>query len=174
MGFQDELRAAMRTKEEADKLNQEKLNNTLRAEARRVVDELQKVLIAKVKSADYTEENGKAIVTGIFPLSRRFLISRRVDNNAAVIANSKKWLFKDPSVVYRAFYYFELNSTYAEEYEQLKRYIRAMATNDKITAEFVLYDKHKKEVHPFPTRIDNSLLECDFTLAVHGTTKIDI
>lgn len=174
MGFQDELRANMKTKNEAEKLNQEKLNNTLRAEARYLVDELKKLLITNVKNADYTEENGTAIVTAIYPISRRFLIIRKVDNNADVIANSKKWLFKDPSIVYRAFYYFELNPTYTEEYEQLKRFIRAMATNDKITAEFVLYDKHKKEVHPFPTRIDNFLLECDFTLAVRGTIKIDV
>ena len=115
MSFQDELKNSIKTKEEAEQSASDKITAIAEYEAKRLIKEIKSALIAKAKVADYQTINGTTVVTCTCPLPLRYLCKRRLDNNAQIIANNRKLLFKNRNLVYQTWYICEIAPQYEEE-----------------------------------------------------------
>ena len=172
MSFQDELKNSIKTKEEAEQSASDKITAIAEYEANRLIKEIKSALIAKAKVADYQTINGTTVVTCTCPLPLRYLCKRRLDNNAQIIANNRKLLFKNRNLVYQTWYICEIAPQYEEEYRRLTNSLRSLAHEDKIDIKFVICEKREKKIYPFPSQIEGFHLECDLILSVEAQSKV--
>ena len=172
MSFQDELKNSIKTKEEAEQSASDKITAIAEYEAKRLIKEIKSALIAKAKVADYQTINGTTVVTCTCPLPLRYLCKRRLDNNAQIIANNRKLLFKNRNLVYQTWYICEIAPQYEEEYKRLTNILRSLASEDKIDINFVICEKREKKIYPFPSQIEGFHLECDLILSVEAQSKV--
>ena len=134
--------------------------------------EIKSALIAKAKVADYQTINGTTVVTCTCPLPLRYLCKRRLDNNAQIIANNRKLLFKNRNLVYQTWYICEIAPQYEEEYKRLTNILRSLASEDKIDINFVICEKREKKIYPFPSQIEGFHLDCDLILSVEAQSRV--
>ena len=172
MSFQDELKNSIKTKEEAEQSASDKITAIAEYEAKRLIKEIKSALIAKAKVADYQTINGTTVVTCTCPLPLRYLCKRRLDNNAQIIANNRKLLFKNRNLVYQTWYICEIAPQYEEEYKRLTNILRSLASEDKIDINFVICEKREKKIYPFPSQIEGFHLDCDLILSVEAQSKV--
>ena len=172
MGFQDELKNSIKTKEEAEQSASDKITAIAEYEAKRLIKEIKSALIAKAKVADYQTINGTTVVTCTCPLPLRYLCKRRLDNNAQIIANNRKLLFKNRNLVYQTWYICEIAPQYEEEYKRLTNILRSLASEDKIDINFVICEKREKKIYPFPSQIEGFHLDCDLILSVEAQSRV--
>ena len=172
MSFQDELKNSIKTKEEAQQSASDKITAIAQYEANRLIKEIKSSLIAKAKKADYQTINGTTVVTCTCPLPLRYIRKRRLNNNAQIIANNRKLLFKNRNLVYQTWYICEVASQYEEEYNRLTDILRSLAKEDNIDIRFVIFDKHDKKNYPFPSQIEGFHLESDFILSVEAQSRV--
>lgn len=172
MSFQDELKNSIKTKEEAEQSASDKITAIAEYEAKRLIKEIKSALIAKAKVADYQTINGTTVVTCTCPLPLRYLCKRRLDNNAQIIANNRKLLFKNRNLVYQTWYICEIAPQYEEEYKRLTNILRSLASEDKIDINFVICEKREKKIYPFPSQIEGFHLECDLILSVEAQSRV--
>lgn len=172
MSFQDELKNSIKTKEEAEQSASDKITAIAEYEANRLIKEIKSALIAKAKVADCQTINGTTVVTCTCPLPLRYLCKRRRDNNAQIIANNRKLLFKNRNLVYQTWYICEIAPQYEEEYRRLTNSLRSLAHEDKIDIKFVICEKREKKIYPFPSQIEGFHLECDLILSVEAQSKV--
>ena len=172
MSFQDELKNSIKTKEEAEQSASDKITAIAEYEAKRLIKEIKSALIAKAKVADYQTINGTTVVTCTCPLPLRYLCKRRRDNNAQIIANNRKLLFKNRNLVYQTWYICEIAPQYEEEYKRLTNILRSLASEDKIDINFVICEKREKKIYPFPSQIEGFHLDCDLILSVEAQSKV--
>ena len=172
MSFQDELKNSIKTKEEAEQSASDKITAIAEYEANRLIKEIKSALIAKAKVADYQTINGTTVVTCTCPLPLRYLCKRRCDNNAQIIANNRKLLFKNRNLVYQTWYICEIAPLYEEEYRRLTNSLRSLAHEDKIDIKFVICEKREKKIYPFPSQIEGFHLECDLILSVDAQSRV--
>lgn len=172
MSFQDELKNSIKTKEEAEQSVSDKITAIAEYEAKRLIKEIKSALIAKAKVADYQTINGTTVVTCTCPLPLRYLCKRRLDNNAQIIANNRKLLFKNRNLVYQTWYICEIAPQYEEEYKRLTNILRSLASEDKIDINFVICEKREKKIYPFPSQIEGFHLDCDLILSVEAQSRV--
>lgn len=172
MSFQDELKNSIKTKEEAEQSASDKITAIAEYEAKRLIKEIKSALIAKAKVADYQTINGTTVVTCTCPLPLRYLCKRRRDNNAQIIANNRKLLFKNRNLVYQTWYICEIAPQYEEEYKRLTNILRSLASEDKIDINFVICEKREKKIYPFPSQIEGFHLDCDLILSVEAQSRV--
>ena len=172
MSFQDELKNSIKTKEEAEQSASDKITAIAEYEAKRLIKEIKSALIAKAKVADYQTINGTTVVTCTCPLPLRYLCKRRLDNNAQIIANNRKLLFKNRNLVYQTWYICEIATQYEEEYKRLTNILRSLASEDKIDINFVICEKREKKIYPFPSQIEGFHLDCDLILSVEAQSRV--
>ena len=172
MGFQDELKNSIKTKEEAEQSASDKITAIAEYEAKRLIKEIKSALIEKAKVADYQTINGTTLVTCTCPLPLRYVRKRRLDNNAQLIANNRKLLFKNRNLVYQTWYICEISTQYEEEYRRLTNILRSLASEDKIDIRFVICEKREKKNYPFPSQIEGFHLECDLILSVEAQSRV--
>lgn len=172
MSFQDELKNSIKTKEEAEQSASDKITAIAEYEAKRLIKEIKSALIAKAKVADYQTINGTTVVTCTCPLPLRYLCKRRLDNNAQIIANNRKLLFKNRNLVYQTWYICEIAPQYEEEYKRLTNILRSLASEDKIDINFVICEKREKKRYPFPSQIEGFHLDCDLILSVEAQSRV--
>lgn len=172
MSFQDELKNSIKTKEEAEQSASDKITAIAEYEAKRLIKEIKSALIAKAKVADYQTINGTTVVTCTCPLPLRYLCKRRLDNNAQIIANNRKLLFKNRNLVYQTWYICEIAPQYEEEYKRLTNILRSLASEDKIDINFVICEKREKKIYPFPSQIEGFHLDCDLILSVEAQSRV--
>ena len=172
MSFQDELKNSIKTKEEAEQSASDKITAIAEYEAKRLIKEIKSALIAKAKVADYQTINGTTVVTCTCPLPLRYLCKRRLDNNAQIIANNRKLLFKNRNLVYQTWYICEIAPQYEEEYKRLTNILRSLASEDKIDINFVICEKREKKIYPFPSQIEGFHLDCDLILSVDAQSRV--
>lgn len=172
MSFQDELKNSIKTKEEAEQSASDKTTAIAEYEAKRLIKEIKSALIAKAKVADYQTINGTTVVTCTCPLPLRYLCKRRLDNNAQIIANNRKLLFKNRNLVYQTWYICEIAPQYEEEYKRLTNILRSLASEDKIDINFVICEKREKKIYPFPSQIEGFHLDCDLILSVEAQSRV--
>ena len=172
MSFQDELKNSIKTKEEAEQSASDKITAIAEYEANRLIKEIKSALIAKAKVADYQTINGTTVVTCTCPLPLRYLCKRRRDNNAQIIANNRKLLFKNRNLVYQTWYICEIAPQYEEEYKRLTNILRSLASEDKIDINFVICEKREKKIYPFPSQIEGFHLDCDLILSVEAQSRV--
>ena len=172
MSFQDELKNSIQTKEEAEQSASDKITAIAEYEAKRLIKEIKSALIAKAKVADYQTINGTTVVTCTCPLPLRYLCKRRLDNNAQIIANNRKLLFKNRNLVYQTWYICEIAPQYEEEYKRLTNILRSLASEDKIDINFVICEKREKKIYPFPSQIEGFHLDCDLILSVEAQSRV--
>lgn len=172
MSFQDELKNSIKTKEEAEQSASDKITAIAEYEAKRLIKEIKSALIAKAKVADYQTINGTTVVTCTCPLPLRYLCKRRLDNNAQIIANTRKLLFKNRNLVYQTWYICEIAPQYEEEYKRLTNILRSLASEDKIDINFVICEKREKKIYPFPSQIEGFHLDCDLILSVEAQSRV--
>ena len=172
MSFQDELKNSIKTKEEAEQSASDKITAIAEYEAKHLIKEIKSALIAKAKVADYQTINGTTVVTCTCPLPLRYLCKRRLDNNAQIIANNRKLLFKNRNLVYQTWYICEIAPQYEEEYKRLTNILRSLASEDKIDINFVICEKREKKIYPFPSQIEGFHLDCDLILSVEAQSRV--
>ena len=172
MSFQDELKNSIKTKEEAEQSASDQITAIAEYEAKRLIKEIKSALIAKAKVADYQTINGTTVVTCTCPLPLRYLCKRRLDNNAQIIANNRKLLFKNRNLVYQTWYICEIAPQYEEEYKRLTNILRSLASEDKIDINFVICEKREKKIYPFPSQIEGFHLDCDLILSVEAQSRV--
>lgn len=172
MGFQDELKNSIKTKEEAQQSASDKITAIAEYEANRLIKEIRSTLISKAKEADYQTINGTTVVTCTCPLPIRYVRKRRLDNNAQIIANNRKLLFKNHNLVYQTWYMCDVATQYEEEYKRLTDILRSLASEDNINIKFVICDKIDNKNYPFPSKIEGFHLECDLILSVEAQSRV--
>lgn len=172
MGFQEELKLNIKTKEEAQQNASDKITAIAQYEADRLIKDIRAALIAKAKAADYQQSNGATVITCTCPLPIRYIRKRRIDNNAQIIANNRKLLFKNRNLVYQTWYMCDVANQYEEEYQRLADILRSIAREDNIDIRFVICDKHENKNYPFPSKIEGFHLECDLILSVEAQSRV--
>lgn len=172
MNFQDELRQSLRDPEAVQQEQNDRLNAALKKEASQTLARLRREMVANAKSAHYTTTGADATVCAICAIPQRFIRKRRMDNNAQLIANNKRGIFRDRSIVYRVWYSFELDTHYEAEYRQFTSIFRQLANADGISVDFLLYDTKTNNCYPFPTRLDGFQIDSYFVLAVKGVSQV--
>lgn len=172
MSFQDELKNSIKTKDEAKRVALDKINAIAEYEANQLLTTIRSTLLNKVKDADYQQINGETVVSCICPLPKRYLHILRYNNNAQIIENNRRGIFKNRNIVYQTWYKCEIAEQYSVEYDKLVSIAKAKADADGISLNFVLYEKMEKKNYPIPSTLTGFHLECDIILSVEAKTII--
>ncbi len=172
MSFQDELRKNIKTKEEAEQSEAEKIYAIAKYEAEKLIKDIRAALIKKANDGDYQSTEQGTLVVCTCPLPQRYVRKWRLDNNAQIIANNRKLLFKNRNLIYQTWYKCDVAIKYEEEFKQLTVVLKDLAKEDNLDLRFVIYDNHDKTVYPFPIQIEGFHLECDLILSVEAKTLL--
>lgn len=168
MNFQDELRKNMRSSEEVNRENAEKLSEALMLEAKQTLSKIKEALINNVKNAKYLTENGITTVSCLCYISQRFL-RRYSKSNSKELEESL--LFRNSKVVYCTWECFEIESKYSNEYYQYLDILKKIADQENIKIEIVIHDVKDNKLYSFPIQLKRFYsIEC--YLSVSASTII--
>ena len=169
--FQDVLIKNMKTPETVHKENEEREKSSAMWDAKRTMEKIKKLLIYKVQNAEYEKHNEITSVSCTCDIHQYYLKSEWYDNSSQLKQNKETFfLFRDPNLVYKSGYYYDIKSDYRREYNLFISALNELATKEKITIETVLVNKGK--VLPFPNRLDS--LSGYVQLCIKATTIIKI
>lgn len=176
MSFRDELRQKVRTKEEIEQQKMEAelkqitiVRQNAQAAAERTLQLLQKTLLENVNQADYVSDENQQTITAILRIAPKYLHSFTDNNATQYRENQEKLFFKDRSMSYKSWTYYTVQPEYNEEFQAYKEALVQLATKDKIRVEFVLENKRRNLVFPFPNVIEYEQCFDQCFLAVKAT-----
>lgn len=154
--FRDELKQNLRSPEVVRQENVERLNDSVRFDAERTMQEIKNSLMYKAKNAEYVTENGCTYLTCFCQMPHRFMRSRREDNIDQLCQNQKTFvLFRDPNLIYMTWNSYEVEPKHSNEYWQYISALKELAVKENISVESVVYNRRENKYVPFPSRVRN-------------------
>lgn len=174
--FQDELKQNLRSPEIAQKEENEKQMNYALETAKYDLTKIKKQLVENAKAGKYTVANGITTVSCIYDGNMKFswyMRIGRLDNGDEISANQKKiGLLRDPSLKYRVWKTFQVESKHSAEYYQYSIALEQAAAQEKIKVEFIVQNCKTGECYPFPSKVEDTYNMTYCKLVVRASTVI--
>lgn len=166
--FQNELKKNMKAPEQVQKEKTERDKQSAKWEAERTLSKIKEYLMYNVKHAEYEKEDGVTFVSCTCGINRHYLSQEWYDNSTELKKDKETFfLFRDPSLIYKTGYYYDIKPYYQNEYNYFINALKELASKEKISIETVLVKNekvlvgkevvNKEKVFPFPCKIESSV-----------------
>ena len=167
--FQDELKKNMKSPEVVQKEKYDIDKNYARCQAERTLKKIKEYLLYRVQHGEYEQEEGVTFVSCTCDINQHFLRSQWYNNTAEIKKDKETFfLFRDPNLVYKSGYYYDIKPDYRQEYNLFIDALKELAKKEKITIETILVSGGKQ--FPIPYKLDS--LSTYAKLCVKATTII--
>lgn len=167
--FQEELKKNMKTPEKVRQEKAEYERKSAMWEAERTIKKIKEYLLYNVQQGEYEIEDGVALVSCTCDINQHYLRSQWYSNTAELKKDKETFfLFRDPNLVYKSGYYYDIKPDYIHEYDLFMTALNELARKEKLTIEVVLVNGNK--VFSFPNRLYS--LSGYVKLCVKATTII--
>ena len=152
--FQEELKKNMKTPEVVQKEKYDIERKYAMSQAEITMKKIKEYLMYKVQHGEYEQEEGVTFVSCTCDINQHYLRSQWYNNTAEIKKDKETFfLFRDPNLVYKSGYYYDIKPDYKLEYNLFINALKELARKEKITIETVLVSGGKE--YPIPYKLDS-------------------